>query len=236
VDRPAHFRPAAPQCFLPHRRIATHTLPFAYRESACRPRHPEGKNPVSPASRQSETRRPEGLHPPLRVKPLLCLPSARTWIRVALSALLACTSIARADVFQDGDRVMLQAGPFVYHLRNESDYNDLPLLIGVEWESRSHWELGASYFSNSYHQPCLYVYLGKRWFLNGADDGIYVKLTGGPLYGYRGEYQDKIPFNYHGLGIGVIPGIGYQYQRVQAQLVILGTAGLMVTIGYDLWR
>lgn len=166
----------------------------------------------------------------------LAILSPRTLFRVALAALLSCTSIAHADVFTDGDRVMLQAGPFVYHRRNDTDYNDLPLLIGVEWESPSHWELGASYFRNSYYQPCLYVYIGKRWFLSSAEGGVYVKLTGGPLYGYKDAHEDKIPLNYRGVGIGVIPGIGYQYQRAHAQLVILGTAGLMVTIGYDFWQ
>lgn len=166
----------------------------------------------------------------------LVIPSPRTLIRVALAALFSCASIAHADVFEDGDHVMLQAGPYVYHRTNETDHNDLPILIGVEWESASHLELGASYFKNSFYQPCLYVYIGKRWFLNTAEDGAYIKLTGGPLYGYKGEHEDKIPFNYRGLGLGIIPGIGYQYQRANAQLVILGTAGLLMTIGYDFWQ
>jgi hypothetical protein len=164
------------------------------------------------------------------------IPSPRTLIRVVLAALFACTSIAHADVFEDGDHVMLQFGPYVYHTDSDTDHNNRPLLIGVEWEAPSHWELGINYFKNSFYQPCVYAYVGKRWFLPSADDGVYIKLTGGPLYGYKDPYEHKIPFNYRGLGLAVIPAIGYQYERASAQLVTLGTAGLMITFGYDLWQ
>ncbi|HWH49138.1 MAG TPA: hypothetical protein VN664_15155, partial [Burkholderiales bacterium] len=61
----------------------------------------------------------------------------------------------------------------------------------------------------------------------------YFKITGGPLYGYKGAYEDKIPLNSNGVGLAIIPGVGYQYQRASAQLVILGTAAVMLTFGYD---
>lgn len=131
---------------------------------------------------------------------------------------------------------MLQAGPYVYHNSEEVEHNNLPLLVGVEWESASRWELGASYFENSFYQPCIYIYAGKRWFWRSANEGLYFKLTGGPLYGYKDPYEEKVPLNYNGLGLGVIPAIGYQYQRASAQLVVLGTAGLMLTFAYDFWK
>lgn len=139
-------------------------------------------------------------------------------------------------MFADGDRIMLHAGPYVYHRDRGSDHNDLPLLVGVEWESASRLELGISYFENSFYQPCVYAYVGKRWFLRPESEGFYLKLTGGPLYGYKGEYENKVPLNHNGLGLGIIPGIGYQHERAHAQLVVLGTAGLMLTFGYDFWK
>ncbi len=162
--------------------------------------------------------------------------SLRTLACVVLAALFAYTSTAHADVFADGDHVMLQAGPYVYHREYDPAHNDFPLFVGVEWESASRWELGASYFKNSFYQPSLYVYAGRRWFLASGDAGFYVKLTGGLLYGYKEPYEDKIPVNDNGIGLGVTPAIGYQYQRANAQLVILGTAGLMLTFGYDFWK
>ncbi|MEK6211468.1 MAG: hypothetical protein AABM64_14045 [Pseudomonadota bacterium] len=160
--------------------------------------------------------------------------SLRTLACVALVAL--CTWTAHANVFADGDHVMLQAGPYAYHRYQDTEHNNLPWLIGVEWESASRWELGASYFENSFYQPSIYIYAGRRWFLRSADEGFYVKVTGGPLYGYKEPYEDKIPLNYRGFGLVVIPAIGYQYQRASAQLVIFGTAGLMLTFGYDFWK
>lgn len=128
---------------------------------------------------------------------------------------------------------MLQIGPYVYHRSDETNHNDVPLLVGVEWESAARWEIGASYFQNSFYQPCVYIYGGRRWFLESGNDGLYFKLTAGPLYGYKGAYEDNIPLNTDGLGLAVIPGIGYQYQRASAQLVILGTAAVMLTFGFD---
>lgn len=155
---------------------------------------------------------------------------------IATIALIACTSNAGAGVFAEGDSIMLQAGPYVYHRSDDPDHNNAPLLVGVEWESASRWEIGASYFENSFYQPCLYVYLGRRWFLRPTDDGPYLKLTGGPLYGYKDEYEDKIPLNYNGLGLAILPAIGYQHGRANVQLVTLGTAGIMLTFGYEFWK
>jgi hypothetical protein len=166
----------------------------------------------------------------------LVIRSLRYLACIALAALCTCPWTARADVFADGDQVMLQIGPYVYHRNNDTEHNSEPMLVGLEWESASRWEVGASFFKNSFSQPCGYIYGGRRWFLRSADDGFYVKLTAGPLYGYKEPYEDKIPVNDNGLGFAVIPAIGYQYKRANAQLVILGGAGLMLSLGYDFWK
>ena len=166
----------------------------------------------------------------------LVIRSLRKLPCIALAALCTCTWTARADVFTDGDQVMLQIGPYLYHRNKEPYHNNEPMLVGVEWESASRWEIGASYFENSFYQPCIYVNAGKRWFWRSADDGLYLKLTAGPLYGYKEPYEDKVPLNNNGLGFAIIPAIGYQYQRANAQLVILGTAAVMLTFGYDFWK
>jgi hypothetical protein len=169
---------------------------------------------------------------PVAMHPLVSRP-LRTLACIALTVLGLCTRTAHADVFADGDHLMLQFGPYVYHHSYSAEHNNLPLLVGLEWESASRWELGASYFRNSFHQPCLYLYGGRRWFWRPADDGFYFKLTGGPLYGYKAPYDDKVPLNENGVGLAIIPAVGYQYQRANAQLVILGTAAIMFTFGYD---
>ena len=167
----------------------------------------------------------------------LVIRSLRNLPCIALAALCTCKLTAHADVFTDGDQVMLQIGPYVVHRDNDTAHNNEPNLVGVEWESASRWELGASYFKNSFNQPCGYVYGGKRWFWKSADDGLYLKVTAGPIYGYKEPYEDKIPVNNsHGLGFAIIPAIGFQYKRANAQLVILGGAGVMLSLGYDFWK
>lgn len=150
--------------------------------------------------------------------------------------LFACAAAADQDI--PYSRLTLQFGPYVYHYHDNSGHNDKPWLTGLEWGPEGSWvDVGAVYFRNSFYQDSVYAYIGKRWFpWVENDQGVYFKITGGPLYGYRGEFEDKVPFNHNGLGWAIIPGIGYQYHAVDAQLVFLGTAALMVTFGYDFYK
>ena len=145
----------------------------------------------------------------------------------------AATSAAEEPA-SDG-RLTFIFGPYVHHFDYDPNHIDEPWLTGLEWEPRgSRVDYGTVFFRNSFDQPSVYAYVGKRWFRNDDEQGLYLNLTGGPLYGYRGQYEDKVPFNYHGLAWAIIPGIGYQYRAVNAQLVFLGTAALLFTFGYDL--
>lgn len=154
-----------------------------------------------------------------------------------LLLLLAAGGAMADDAGAPNGRLSLVFGPYVFHYNNDPSHNDLPWLTGLEWGPEG-WpvDFGAVYFRNSFYQDSAYAYVGKRWFWKDHDDGLYLKLTGGPLWGYRGRYENKVPFNHHGLGVAVIPGIGYQYESVDAQLVFLGGAALMVTFGYDFWK
>jgi len=154
---------------------------------------------------------------------------------IGLILLLIATAAAAED--EPYSRLTLVFGPAVYHFHDNADHNNKPWLTGMEWGPEGSWvDFGAVYFRNSFNQDSVYAYVGKRWFMGVQDQGVYLKLTGGPLYGYRGQYEKKIPFNHDGLGWGIIPGIGYQIGAVDAQLVFLGTAALMVTFGYDFYK
>lgn len=124
--------------------------------------------------------------------------------------------------------------PYVYHYDYDPAHNNQPDLIGLEWSPpRSFLDYGAAYFRNSFDQPSVYAYAGKRWFIGDGEQGTYFKLTGGLLYGYRGEYERKVPFNENGFALAIIPGIGYQYRAFNTQIGLLGTSGLVLTFGYD---
>lgn len=128
--------------------------------------------------------------------------------------------------------LMIQAGPYVIHRDYSPEHNPWPLLVGAEWGDPNRVALGGAAFRNSFYQPCFYLYAAKRWFLPSVHDNVYLKLSGGPLYGYRGKYEKKVPFNHNGFGLAVLPAIGYQSGRTNVQAVLLGTAAVIFTVGY----
>jgi len=136
----------------------------------------------------------------------------------------------------DQSRLTLYISPYVYHVHSGA-HNDVPRMIGLEWEpAGSYLEYGAAYFRNSFYQDSGYVYAGKRWFFEDNHQGFFFNVTGGLMYGYRGENADKVPFNHNGVGLAVIPAVGYQYGSFNTQLILLGTAALMISFGFDLPR
>jgi hypothetical protein len=157
---------------------------------------------------------------------------------------LLCTSLllnippAYADASPKKGLVTLLFGPYVHHYGGtNAEDNSFPWFVGLEWESASRWEVGAAYFRNSHYQPSGYVYGGKSWKIYGCEDShLFFKLTAGALLGYVKPYDNVIPINLNGIGLGVIPAIGYKYKRASTQFVILWNQGFMVTVGYDIWR
>ena len=102
-------------------------------------------------------------------------------------------------------------------------------LIGLEWNDASAWLFGGATFRNSYDQQSLYGYAGKRF--ESADYPVYVKLSGGLLYGYKGEYRDKIPLNNLGVAPVIIPSVGAHLGPITAELVVLGVSATMINVG-----
>ena len=98
------------------------------------------------------------------------------------------------------------------------------------WAS-GQWLAGAGFFRNSFGQPTEYYYGG--WLtrpFSGAQP-FYVKLTAGALHGYKGAYQNKIPFNGSGTAPAILPAMGYCYSRFCSELILFGTSGVMLTLG-----
>jgi hypothetical protein len=144
---------------------------------------------------------------------------------------------AQAGAFTDGDDVlMVQGAPDVIHYHPSPDHADRSWMIGVEWQATNHWLVGWSHFNNSFDQLCDYIYVGKSWTLDAVSPNLYLKLTGGVILGYEEPFENKIPFNNDGVAPGIVPGIGYKYRRLNAQVNLLGTAGLIITIGFDVLK
>lgn len=155
----------------------------------------------------------------------------------ALAALMPVAP-AHAGESREGARLTFQLAPHVLHYDPDPNHNDYPWLVGLQYESATHWSAGAASFRNSFGQPSSYWYAGKRWFLGPGAENFYFKATGGLLLGYDAPYEDKIPLNRDGVAFAVIPAVGYQFQAFNLQLVMLGGAGFMFSLGIDLvrWR
>lgn len=149
----------------------------------------------------------------------------------------AVTAAAEEPEPDSNGRLTFMFAPYVYHYYYDVNHTNIPWLTGLEWQPRgSSLDYGVAFFRNSFSQPSVYAYVGKRWFHRDDEQGFYLELTGGPLYGYRGQYEDKVPYNQNGLALAIIPSIGYQYRAANVQIVILGSAALMLTLGYDILK
>ncbi|MCB1823800.1 MAG: hypothetical protein KDJ54_04140 [Candidatus Competibacteraceae bacterium] len=153
----------------------------------------------------------------------------------ATLALLAASKV-RAGIFEEGDVLMVQGAPGVIHFNHDPEHADYSWLIGAEWQSPSRWVAGAAYFNNSFDQKCQYLYFGKFWPLEFIDSNLYFKLSGGVLLGYKEPYENKIPFNHNGVAPGAVPALGYRFGDFNVQVNLLGTAAVMFTAGYDLFK
>jgi hypothetical protein len=160
------------------------------------------------------------------------------WFKPALAALFAgacCQGAsaqgAQADTFEGWE---LSFSPYTYHFSYSADHKpvvQLGLLKGLE----GYWIAGGAVFSNSFGQPSAYAFAGQRYVEPFGWEKWYLQWTAGVLYGYVGQYKDKVPYNYKGFSPGVVPSIGYQFtDRVYGELDLLGNSALMFTLVFPL--
>jgi hypothetical protein len=128
----------------------------------------------------------------------------------------------------------LIASPYSFHYSQDTEHRPV-WMVGVERQYPSSYLWGATYFSNSFGQPSGFVYGGQRLNHWSAYDQLYAQWTAGILYGYKGEFKDKVPFNYGGFSPGAVLAVGWQFTPMYAlQLNVLGNSALMVQFSLDL--
>ncbi|HWS40370.1 MAG TPA: hypothetical protein VN247_03650 [Arenimonas sp.] len=130
------------------------------------------------------------------------------------------------------DQMRAMFSPYTIHYNEDGDDgegHDYVWLIGLERERANGNIMGIAYFSNSFGQPCIYYFpWGKVYRDLAGVQGLYAKWSAGLAYGYVDPYEDKVPINYNGFSPAVFPSIGFTNKKnYQAELTILGTAGLM---------
>jgi len=121
--------------------------------------------------------------------------------------------------------------PLVYHWRSDPEHK-YSFVVTLEQHLERQRLVGLALFRNSFGQPSAYAYAGYHWpeFLGAPR--LDFKLSAGIIYGYTGEYEDKVPLNWRGFSPAIIPSIGYQIStNGSVNLMVLGTAG--VVLGYS---
>ena len=142
----------------------------------------------------------------------------------------ASFALAQDDTQQkDKDFWYVQTSVYTRHFSPDPEHNNNQDLIGLEYNDASGWLAGGATFRNSFSQRSYYAYAGKRF--DSENYPVYLKLTGGLLEGYHGEYQDKIPLNRFGVAPVIIPSVGAYHGPVAAELVLLGFNAAMITAG-----
>ena len=126
------------------------------------------------------------------------------------------------------------ASPYTYHYSRDPEHRPVRM-IGLEHQRADGILLGGTYFSNSFGQPSTYLYGGQR-LENWSDySQLFAQWTAGVLYGYKGEFKDKVPFNHGGYSPGVVLSVGWQFTPAySAQVNVLGNSALMFQVAVDL--
>ncbi|MCV2370657.1 ABC transporter ATP-binding protein [Roseateles oligotrophus] len=151
-------------------------------------------------------------------------------------SLLASPIGARADGMFDlaaPGHWRLAVSPYSYHFHYSEEHRYV-WAIGGERQADNGWLWGGSYFSNSFGQPSGYVYLGKRYPGLLDQPQLFAQWSAGLLYGYKGQFQHKVPLNYRGYSPGLLLSLGWAFnQEMAVQANMLGNSGVMLQFSYD---
>lgn len=138
------------------------------------------------------------------------------------------------QAWQDTGHWRFVISPFSHHFRYSAEHRYV-WAIGMERQRGDNWIAGASFFRNSFGQPSSYLYVGKRFPSLFDQPQLFGQFSAGMMYGYRGAYQSKVPANYKGFSPGALVSMGWQFTpRVAATVHMLGDAGMMMQLSYEL--
>jgi len=123
--------------------------------------------------------------------------------------------------------------PWAPHFRYSEEHRDV-WAIAIERQRPDDWLAGFSYFRNSFGQPSVYAYVGKRFNRLWNVEPLFFQASAGVLYGYKGKFKDKVALNVGGFAPGALVGLGWKFdERSSATLHMLGDAGVMLQLSYD---
>ena len=152
----------------------------------------------------------------------------------APSATLSNAAEAASATGSSGDYWRLNYSPYTYHFSRTPDHKYV-WLLGAERQYADSILLGGAFFSNSFGQPSAYVYGGKHLTNFTRFEPLYAQWTVGVAYGYKGQYENKVPLNYKGFSpVGVV-SMGWQFTPTySAQVNLLGSSAVMFQVSASL--
>jgi len=128
----------------------------------------------------------------------------------------------------------LAFSPYSPHFRPSAQHRHV-VAIALERQRPDGWLAGFSFFRNSFGQPSAYAYLGRRHGPVLQSHGLFFQWSAGVLYGYKGEFKNKVALNVNGFAPGALVGLGWQFsERGSALVHLLGDAAVMFQFSYDL--
>ena len=149
---------------------------------------------------------------------------------ISFIGILFCTNtIASA---QSDWQWQIHTSVYTAHYHYNPQHNDHQKLLNLEFYNNNEWLAGGALFENSFYQPSQYVYIGKAFHPIENLPDFHFKVTGGLIHGYKDPYKNKIPMNNWGVAPAVLPSIGYSYKQATSEVIFLGSAGLILTVGY----
>ena len=131
------------------------------------------------------------------------------------------------------ERWEVTLSPYTLHWNNNPEHRPV-FLAALDRTVPGNRFCGLAVFRNSFGQPATYVYVGQRWDGIAGHAKLFTIVSVGFIYGYKGKYQDKIPFNDYGLAPAIVPSIGYDVEKnASVQAMLLGTAGILFAYGHS---
>ena len=166
----------------------------------------------------------------------------RFFLTVALSALLSLAHADSANRFcpdllavkgapEPTHRGEFTFSPYTHHWSNNPEHKQV-ILVALDSHVSGGRFCGLALFTNSFGQGSAYAYVGKQWDGILGNPKLFTKVSAGLLYGYRGAYKEKIPFNNYGIAPAIIPSLGWHVSPEDSvQVMLLGKAGLLFAYG-----
>jgi hypothetical protein len=151
----------------------------------------------------------------------------RASLSLALGVILTFSPALRADEANNkplptppattGDWY-LSFSPYMHHWYHKPEHENV-VLAGIERYDADKSFMGTAVFRNSYGDPTIYIYPWGQTYPNFLGyEKLAAKWSAGLLYGYVGQWANKVPFNHNGFSPAIIPALswklggGYEFQ------------------------